>query len=49
MRRTELMLRRRLFGVYQDDLTALQHVVEYRGVILPESRAAYREQLDSDR
>ena len=47
VRRTELVLRRRLFEVYQDYLTGLQHVVEYRDVILPEAKAAYRAQLDS--
>ena len=49
VRRVELVLRRRLFEVYQDYLTGLQHVVEYRDVILPEAKAAYRAQLESYR
>ena len=47
VRRTELVLRRELFRVYQDYLTGLQHVTEYRDVILPEAKAVYQAQLDS--
>lgn len=47
IRRTELVLRRRLSAVYRRYLTALQHVENYREVVLPESRKAYKSQLKS--
>src|SRR5690606_30400006 len=33
--------------IYEEYLTALQHVVEFQGVILPRARAAYANQLDA--
>lgn len=47
VRRVELSLRERLATAYQRYATALQHVYEYERVILPESKAAYKELLDS--
>jgi outer membrane protein, heavy metal efflux system len=47
LRRTELQLRRELGQRYRDYLTALQHVVNYQQVILPESRKEYELQLES--
>jgi len=41
VRRTALMLRQELAREYRTYLTALQHVQNYRDVILPESRSAY--------
>jgi cobalt-zinc-cadmium efflux system outer membrane protein len=47
IRRTELRLRRDLAQEYRHYLTALQHVTNYREVILPESRKAYVTLLNS--
>ncbi|QDS99248.1 TolC family protein [Adhaeretor mobilis] len=47
IQRVELQLRNRLATVYQQYVTALQHVYEYERVILPESKAAYAELLGS--
>ncbi len=47
IRRTELVLRRKLAQQYRQYLTALQHVQNYRDIILPESRQAYEVLLDS--
>lgn len=47
VRRVELSLRDRLAETYQRYVTALQHAYEYEQVILPESKAAYKELLDS--
>lgn len=47
IRRTELVLRRRLGDRYRQYITAWQHVENYEQVILPESRRAYETQLDS--
>ena len=47
IRRTELRLRRDLAERYQQYLTALQHVLEFQAVILPEARQAYANQLDA--
>ncbi len=47
VKRTELMLRQNLAQAYRDYLTALQHVEQYKSVILPEAREAYRNQLDA--
>lgn len=45
--RMELQLRDRLASSYQRYVTALQHVGEFERVILPESKAAYAEILES--
>jgi outer membrane protein TolC len=47
LRRIELDLQRELGRRYRDYLTALQHVVNYQEVILPESRKEYELQLES--
>lgn len=47
IKRTELILRDRLASIYQHYLTSLQHVYEFDRVILPESKAAYAELLQS--
>lgn len=47
VRRTELFLRQELARVYRDYLVALQHVRQFRDVILPEAREAYKNQLDA--
>lgn len=47
IRRTQLRLRQDLAQQYEDYLTALQHVTEFRSVILPETKAAYLNQLDA--
>ncbi|MHB8863471.1 MAG: TolC family protein [Pirellulaceae bacterium] len=47
LRRTELLLRRDLARQYRTYLTGLQHVRDYRDVILPESRQAYEILLQS--
>ncbi|MAT70642.1 MAG: transporter [Planctomycetaceae bacterium] len=47
IKRTELTLRDRLATVYQHYVTSLQHVHEFERVILPESKAAYAELLQS--
>lgn len=47
VRRTELFLRQELSRVYENYLTALQHVMEFDAVILPEARDAYINQLDA--
>ncbi|MCO8122005.1 TolC family protein [Stieleria sp. TO1_6] len=47
IRRTELELQQRLADVYQRYLTSLQMVTEYERVIVPESRLAYQELLQS--
>lgn len=45
--RVELMLRRDLANTYERYLTALQHVIQYQKVILPDARQAYRLLLES--
>ena len=45
--RVEWQLRMQLADVYQRYITAYQHATEYRRVILPKARAAYRELLES--
>lgn len=45
--RVELELMQRLAGVYREYSTAVLHASEYERVILPESRAAYEELLQS--
>ncbi|TWT98140.1 Cobalt-zinc-cadmium resistance protein CzcC precursor [Botrimarina colliarenosi] len=47
VRRVEFQLQNRLATAYQLSLTALQHAHEYERVILPESKAAYAELLES--
>lgn len=47
IRRTQLRLRRDLSMQYEQYLTALQHVIEFQTVILPEARTAYANQLDA--
>ncbi|WP_291170370.1 TolC family protein [Gimesia sp.] len=47
IRRTKLRLRQNLALHYQKYLTALQHVIEFKSVILPEAKAAYANQLDA--
>ncbi len=47
IRRIEQLLRQDLARTYRGYLTALQHVEQFREVILPEAREAYREQLDA--
>ncbi len=47
VRRIELLLRRELAARYRTYLTALQHVINFRDIILPESRQAYELQLES--
>ncbi|WP_146574661.1 TolC family protein [Botrimarina hoheduenensis] len=47
LRRIELGLRNRLAMTYERYLSSLQHVYEYERVILPESKAAYAELLES--
>ncbi|CAE7503782.1 czcC_6, partial [Symbiodinium sp. CCMP2456] len=47
VRRIEFQLQNRLATAYQQYLTALQHAHEYERVILPESKAAYAELLES--
>lgn len=47
IRRTKLRLRQELAVRYQKYLTALQHVIEFESVILPEAKAAYSNQLDA--
>lgn len=47
IRRTERLLRQQLAQQYQAYLTAVQHVRNYREVILPESKLAYDLQLQS--
>ena len=47
IQRIELELRNRLASTYQRYATALQHAAEYERVILPETRAAYAELLQS--
>ncbi|HBP89370.1 MAG TPA: transporter [Nitrospiraceae bacterium] len=44
---TELRLRRSLAEQFQQYLTALQHITSYRELLLPESEARYRIQLQS--
>ena len=47
LQRTELVLRQRLAQQYRNYLTAVQHVRNYREVILPEARQAYDLRLKS--
>lgn len=47
IRRTQLRLRQELAQRYEEYLTALQHVIEFQKVILPDSRTAYANQLDA--
>lgn len=47
IKRTKLRLRQDLALHYQKYLTALQHVIEFQSVILPEAKAAYANQLDA--
>lgn len=47
VQRIELTLRRDLADTYQQYITALQHVVQYRDVILPDAREVYRSLLES--
>ncbi|MGE0758403.1 MAG: TolC family protein [Pirellulaceae bacterium] len=47
IRRLELVLRRELGRVYDQYLSAFQHVQNYKSVILPESRRVYEIRLDS--
>lgn len=49
IRRVELILRRRLSAEYDQYITALQHVENYREVVLPELRLAYAQALESYR
>lgn len=49
IRRTELDLQRRLSIEYRRYLTALQHVQNFRAVVLPEARKAYEIRLQSYR
>ena len=47
IQRTEMLLRRDLATQYRRHLTARQHAGQFAEVILPEARAAYRNQLDA--
>jgi len=47
IRRVEQTLKDELADRYSEYLTAVQHVTEFRGVILPEAKAAYATELDS--
>ncbi|NNJ24904.1 TolC family protein [Alienimonas chondri] len=47
IQRTEMLLRRDLAMQYRRYLTARQHVEQFAQVILPEARAAYKNQLDA--
>lgn len=47
VRRIEQMLKNDLADRYGDYLTAAQHVIQFREVILPEARSAYGVELDS--
>lgn len=47
VKRVELNLRQDLAHAYRDYLTALQHVEQYREVMLPEAREAYKNQLNA--
>lgn len=47
IQRIEQMLKDRLADRFAEYLTAVQHVSEFRTVILPEARAAYATELDS--
>ena len=49
VRRIEMTLRRRLSAEYDRYITALQKVVNYDGVVLPEMKQAYEQVLESYR
>ena len=47
IRRTEMMLRKSLADQYNKYITAVQHVESYKSDVLPESRKAYEQGLES--